>query len=133
MAFPKEARSESGETGIWRRNSRGQAESYWPAIGEIVSYPRSRGGVAVATRCNGVLYDCVNEHGSRTVNGVWDMQPATDEEKARLRSKLDLASVETDRTFQNALPGGRVGHAEFLKAAKARLKKRVFGEASDRG
>lgn len=115
--------------GVWSLNSKGQRESYWPAIGEIVSYPRSGFGVGLVTRCDGVLYTIVNEHGLSTVSGVWDMQPATADAKARLRANLDVSRIALDRTFQNTLPCGAIGHSEFRRAAKARLRRKVFGES----
>ncbi|MBK1667044.1 hypothetical protein CKO28_03165 [Rhodovibrio sodomensis] len=116
--------------GTWTKNSRGQRESYFPDIGEIVSYPRSGGGVGIATRCNGVLYDLVTLNGSDSPTGVWDLQPATQAEKDRLRAALDLSRVPLDRTFQNTLPCGAIGHREFLRAAKARLRRKIFGAAA---
>lgn len=116
--------------GTWKKNSRGQRESYFPEIGEIVSYPRSGGGVGTATRCNGVLYDLVPLSGMNSPTGVWDLQPATEADKERLRAALDLSRIPLDRTFQNTLPCGTIGHSEFLRAARARLRQTVFGRAA---
>ena len=116
--------------GTWHRNSVGRYESYFPDIGEIVSYPRGPVGEGIVTRCHGVHYDLVNHNGSATNCGVWDMQPATDAEKARLRARVDLSRIPLDRTFQNRLPCGAIGHREFLRAASARVKRIVCGEAA---
>lgn len=92
----------------FKYNSKGFLESYYPDIGEIISYPNRRLGVAIVVQRRGVLFTCLKPSKNITVNGSWDIFPASESEKERFhRERLfDLKDVLFDYTCTNKLPCG---------------------------